>query len=192
MGTRGAFGVVIDGEEKIGYNQFDSYPDGRGLDVLRFARDVEDWDAVKRRARELRVVSRETPPTPEDVERLRDWTDLSVSGQSTDDWYCLTRSAHGNLGEILACGYVEDARHFPLDSLFCEWAYLLNLDAMILEVYMGFQREPHTSGRFAGRTGPGMSDGYVPVRMIGAWSLHELPTDADFVQTCNAAEEARV
>lgn len=38
MGTRGFVGFVIDGQEKIGYNHFDSYPDGLGVDVLSWLR----------------------------------------------------------------------------------------------------------------------------------------------------------
>ena len=39
MGTRGAFGVIIGEKEKIGYNQFDSYPEGKGIDNLQWLRE---------------------------------------------------------------------------------------------------------------------------------------------------------
>lgn len=39
MGTRGTWGFVADGDEKLTYNHFDSYPDGLGVDVLDALRE---------------------------------------------------------------------------------------------------------------------------------------------------------
>lgn len=211
MGTRGAFGFVIKGEEKIGYNQYDSYPEGRGVDVLKFLR-AADLEVVRNLAERLEVIDDNTPPTPEQVKALAPWTNLSVSGQSTDDWYCLTHRSHGDLGEILACGYIDDGRWFPLDSLFCEWAYVVDLDAGVLEVYKGFQEARPTMGRWAGRPTdeddqeayesqvaylkkhgreprPFESPKYKAVELIATYPLDDLPTDEDFVAKCDPPEE---
>lgn len=37
---------------------------------------------------------------------------------------------------------------FAADSLFCEWAYVLDLDRNVLEIYKGGQETPPSSGRF--------------------------------------------
>src|SRR5688572_15254939 len=66
MGTRGFMGVVIDGEMKIGYMHWDSYPDGVGKDVLETLRAlllVDTNDDVAKLARGLKVVKQDTPPT---------------------------------------------------------------------------------------------------------------------------------
>ena len=63
----------------------------------------------------------------------------------------LLRGTQGKPGKILRAGYYEDAKEFPLDSLFCEWGYLVDLDAGTLEVYRGFQKSSPTEGRWAGR-----------------------------------------
>jgi hypothetical protein len=42
-----------------------------------------------------------------------------------------------------------DSKGFLSDSLFCEWAYIINLDKEVLEVYEGFQEE-ESDNRFKG------------------------------------------
>lgn len=38
MGTRGAYGFYKDGQNKLTYNHFDSYPEGLGNTVVDFCR----------------------------------------------------------------------------------------------------------------------------------------------------------
>lgn len=46
----------------------------------------------------------------------------------------------------------ENERSFLTDSLFCEYAYLINLDSNKLEVYVGFNLNPNAPGRYAKNT----------------------------------------
>lgn len=192
MGTRGALGFVIDGEEKITYNHFDSYPSGLGVTVLNWLRKQTDWDAVKDQVRQLLVVDAESKPTQEQIDHLVKYANLNVADQNLDDWYCLLRETQGMPGLILEAGVVADAKEFPLDSLFCEWAYIVDFDHEKLEVYRGFQHEPHTSGRFHDR-GPlkqsYSGETYHPVKLVGAYSIRELPADATFEAQVDPQEE---
>lgn len=43
----------------------------------------------------------------------------------------------------------EDYHTFLYDSLFCEWAYIINLDTKKLEIYKGFNKNPNAKGRYA-------------------------------------------
>jgi hypothetical protein len=188
MGTRGAFGVIIGEKEKIGYNQFDSYPSGKGIENLRWLREAKLGD-VRRAAAVCNLVDDSTPPTPADVEWLKSVTDLAVSNQSTDDWYCLTRETHGDIEAMLSCGYIHDFHEFPLESLFCEWAYIVDLDANVFEVYEGFQQKKHREGRFADRAKKprGWEPAYqgdvfwYPVKLIASYPLDDLPSDEEFL-----------
>src|SRR2546429_2502797 len=56
-----------------------------------------------------------------------------------------SRDTQGSIEKMLACGYILDRHDFPLDSLFCEWAYMVDLDLCVFEVYQGFQSETHRS-----------------------------------------------
>ena len=42
-----------------------------------------------------------------------------------------------------------DEHRFLLDSLFCEFAYIINLDTNKLEYYEGFNLDPNAPGRYA-------------------------------------------
>lgn len=188
MGTRGLTGFIIDGEEKLGYQQYDSYPSGVGIETLAYLRFMsetpERWEKLVSDAHKLRVVSDATPPTAEDVEALKPFTDLAVGEQSANDWYCLTRNTQGKIDQILTCGYVEDHATFALDSLFCEWAYVIDLDAGNFEVYQGFQVQPHTLGRFASRPVNDRVVGgekYYPIALVASWPLSALPDDDTFL-----------
>ena len=44
---------------------------------------------------------------------------------------------------------MTDDHSFLLDSVFCEWAYIINLDTKELEVYRGWNEDPTAPGRYA-------------------------------------------
>lgn len=171
MGTRGTFGFRIDGEDKLTYNHFDSYPNGLGNTVVEFIRDVGDWDKVKELARNLQDVG-DREPTPEDIKACAPYMNLSVSNQDTKDWYCLLRQTQGNPAAILEIGLFQQENNFINDSLFCEYGYIINLDDMTFEVYEGFQKAKHNKGRYANN--PKDND-YYPSALVGTFPLNNIP-----------------
>jgi hypothetical protein len=185
MGTRGFIGFIVDGTEKIAYNHWDSYPAGLGLEVLHWLRG-EHLGFIQRKAAELRVVEPDSSPTEEEIQKLAQYTNRNVGGPSPrPTWYQVLRETQGNPGAMLDAGVIEDASGFPLDSLFAEWGYVVDLDASVFEVYEGFQRQPHSKGRFAGRgtPEPGASgSSYHPVALVASWPLSALPTDDEFMK----------
>lgn len=197
MGTRGFVGVVVGGEVKIGYNHFDSYPEELGKNTYRAVQRWQDGGGgeIEHRlgqARALKVVDTGTPPTAEQRDELAKFADLSVGDRSLTDWYCLLRNTQGDIDAILDCGYLEDAGDFPLDSLFCEWGYLVDFDQRRFEVYEGFRKEPPARGRWAHQRGDRdplpTGDTYHPVELIADWPLGALPaTLEEFLETVKKA-----
>jgi len=189
MGTRGFIGFVIDGEEKITYNHFDSYPNGLGMEVLTWFRDIlQSSVSYKSYIRNLKMVDGKSEPTEAQIKELRPYADLNVSQQSLKDWYCLLRRTQGDPGAILAAGYAIDSSDFPMDSLMCEWGYIIDTDTETFEVYEGFQKEPHNRGRFAHRPPVDLErhikifgHGYYPVALRAAWSFNAIPTGEEFL-----------
>lgn len=141
MGTRGVFGFHKNSVDKIRYNHYDSYPSGLGKDVKEFVtKHIDELNDISDR---IVLVDNKHPPTKKQIKECEKYTDLSVSEQSTKDWYCLLRGAQDNL-EAYADGlkYMEDGADFIKESLFCEWGYVINLDTNRLEIYKGFQNHP--------------------------------------------------
>lgn len=199
MGTRGAIAFVVDGVEKISYNHFDSYPDGLGLTMLEWLQSAaKDPAGLRKQAQDLRMVSEDAEPTPEEIAAFYDrygWSATAHGGtadlRENQKWYDLLHELQGKPGEILRAGISPDAASFPLDSLFCEWAYVVDLDGDgQFEVYEGFQHSPHDKGRFADRpeTVHGTVGSYYPVALVASWPLAQLPDKDEFLRAMPGEE----
>ena len=185
MGTRGAVGFVVGNKIKVSYNHFDSYPEGLGKDVVEFLRKVQTdkgLDTLKANAEKLVLVDQENKPTPALIKKYIKYADEGVASQSLKDWYCLLRNAQGveGLSEVYQ-GNLEhmiDSNSFLKDSLFCEYAYIVDVDKMQLDLFVGFQREAQDGPNPIGKE-PN-DDGYYPVRYLGSIDLTQpIPDDWD-------------
>lgn len=180
MGTRGFLGFVANGREIIAYNHFDSYPSRLGVETLIWLKTaLVDLDALRASVSALRIVDDGRPPTAEDVERLRPWTNIDVGKRSVTSWFCLTLGTMGDPAAILRAGVVEDASTFPLDSSDAEYGYVVDLDTETFEAYEGLQREPHDRGRFASCRSARI--GVHPCALVASWPLFALPTGAELI-----------
>jgi hypothetical protein len=202
MGTRGAIGFVIGGKTLATYNHYDSYPSELGnntLAALRTLLDTYTLDDLRTLVRGIRLVDESAKPTAEDIAALAPYTDLRVSNQSTEDWYCLMRGAQGDITAYLNAGVMIDSAEFLTDSLFCEYAYLINLDTQQFECYRGFnKRKPE--GRYAGSKPKGWKpeyagqEFYYGVGLIAVLSFDQISAGevTDLVPIYGALEAAAV
>ena len=115
MSTRGAVGIIFNGESKIGYSHYDSYPEGLGASVLEFLKK-HDMESLKYIFNEIKL----------DGDHNEVWN---------DNKNCFNYS-------------FADNEAFLYDSLFCEYAYIINLDTGNLEFYKGFNTNPKGKGRY--------------------------------------------
>ena len=197
MGTRNLIAVQVDGEYKVAqYGQWDGYPSGQGVDILNFLREFDLGVFVEK--------VRATVWLDKDVIQERwvecgaddsGWVGSDVSDKFDKFWPELSR---GFGSKILAfiwasapgvglCSHIE----FTSNGLFCEWAYVIDFDKGVLEVYEGFGEEPlDPSERFADSPiEPCGETQYYPVRLIASFPLDELPTDVEFIAACVTDEE---
>lgn len=149
MSTRGVIGLRYNGVDKISYNHFDSYLSQLGLHFLKALRGRNRQDLVEAYAR-MQLVGNETLPTPEQVENCRRYVEIPAASGATDSWFTLLRNAQGR-ADLWFSGlpFMVSAGDFLKDSLFCEWAYLLNLDEDVVEIYRGHNKDPDAPGRYA-------------------------------------------
>lgn len=200
MGTRGAFGYRIDGVDKITYNPCDSYPGGLGGNVAADLSDVlrdGRWDELVTKVRALELVDEDAPVSAEQRAQFAYLTSSNVGdGQS---WYNVLRKAQpseGGIWPMLDVGVMIDSYTFLANSLFCEWAYVVDLDDHVLEIYKGFvdkSADRTHLGRYVEGLAIAEDAEYMPVGLLLTVPLTVEALDA-FVanaeEACHAALQA--
>lgn len=160
MGTRGLIGFRLDGQDKLTYNHFDSYPEGLGKAIVKWCRKIRrrknGFEGIKQSVQDIQMVSEQGTPTKEQRVKCIELGlyDGNVSTGSEEDFYCLLRNAQGDLDAYLKAGLMTDGSNFIKNSLFCEYGYIINLDDMTLEIYRGFIKTPTGKGRYASKIKP--------------------------------------
>lgn len=163
MGTRGLAGFRLNSTDYLQYSHNDSYPNALGK---QFSSRLSKFQAGDLRAlvENVRVIDQdvvEKEPSPEDWEKYKQFADESLNRKS---WYVLLRNLQHDPITSIEAGVILLYNSFINDSLFCEWAYIANLDTEKLEIYKGFQTEIHTSGRYGTEVPNNMS--YYPCALI--------------------------
>ena len=173
MGTRGYI-AITKGNQFLGmYNHFDSYPSFLGANMIELMthlmRSKEDADKLFN----LEVVKAQDKPDESTLQKMKDggfWSNVS----SGDDWYSALRECQGEVLKYIEAGYIiadtSPEGCFMEDSLFCEYAYVLNLDTGILDFYEGFQKEVATKGLFAGKD---TGNDYQTCNLVSSYDLNE-------------------
>jgi hypothetical protein len=183
--------VISDGKTKVAqYCQWDGYPTGQGQDILKFFRN-NDLLKFKSALDKCVFIS------DDDVkEKLLEfgvsdgWMNMEQAKKFKAKYPQLSRDMGA---EVLAHIYnaetvsvvLTDNTNFAGDSLFCEWAYVLDLDANKLEVYKGFNQTPLSENdRFYSlqESIKKREEPYYPVKLIATYDLSSIPTDEDFEQ----------
>lgn len=199
MGTRGLFGMYSKGKTKANYNHYDSYPSGLGVDLLtelKTALKKQSIDKLRQRFNDIVLVKEsEGKPSQELINKYEKYGNPGVGGLSTnteiESWYQLLRNVQGTLEPYFNndVQHMIDGQDFIIDSLFCEYAYIINLDEELFEVYEGFQKSLHTQGRYA-KDEP--KEGYYPCKLIISYSFNNLPSNKKFIKDIDKITEENV
>jgi len=185
--------VVSGGKTKIAqYGQWDGMPTGQGVTVLKFLkRRRGKFEAFKKKLENCRFCN------AEDDKKIEEFF---KSIGSNDGWMTMDQSDkymnrdHGakildmvlkSKGEVL----LSDATNFSADSLFCEWAYVIDFDKNVLECYGGFNKEPVASdNRFKHLEDDRENKEYYCIALLKTYKLDELPTKKEFVKELEREE----
>ena len=169
MGTRNSTIVVQDGLMEVAqYGQWDGYPSNAGVGIVKFLQET-DINKFK-----------------EAVSNCTGFTDAEIDkGVTIADHPHLSRNhGYGILELITDANGLKLHRdtRFVADSLFCEWAYVIDLDKNKLEVYSGYNtKELPKNARF--KNLEHLRDGeYYPVKKVCEFKLDELPTTKEEIE----------
>lgn len=182
MGTRSSVIIIQNGKAKGYYNQYDGYPEGVGsevIDELVEIDKVKGWDVFKKNCKAVKLVDENKKPSKATIKKYIEngFYNSGVSSGKEEDWYCLLRELQNAkyIPNIMngKVKHMLNGTNFVKNSLFCEYAYVIDLDKMVLEFYDGFQKKPQIGNRF----GEEKNDGYYPCAKIGQIPLVGISED---------------
>lgn len=204
MGTRHLIAVQQDGEYKVAqYGQWDGYPEGQGLNILYLLKLEGFIDALRATLSRVRFVE----PEGRDKDFWDSYNAAAPEWSNEPDnrtdeqkrWFytyihrnlgaeILTNIVNSDDTEILLNNQIE----FSGDSLFCEYGYVIDLDANTFEVYRGFNKEPLAhDARFKDFKTPEnrVDKEYFPINLIVCYTLDALPTEEEFLADCEEDDD---
>lgn len=202
MGTRNLTMVINQkGETKVAqYGQWDGYPEGQGVTCLEFLTNC-DLDLFKKQLDKLEFF------TDEEIEKLDENFDLVLQERpylTRDLGAKILRAIHEGVWTTenhytgvkttkeFTVDKLVDNSDFAADSLFCEWAYVIDLQKETFEVYKGWNKDLiNENERFSSLEPQEKANGgiYHPIRLEKEFKLSELPTKEEFLEVLNQEED---
>lgn len=201
MGTRHLIAVQKDNEYKVAqYGQWDGYLDGQGRDILEFISIPENLQRLKKALSKVRFID-----DKKDKKFLDSYNKNAPSWSNEPDnrteeqkrWFNLYMTR--DLGAKILKNIVEsedkeiilrNSISFTGDSLFCEYAYVIDFDKNTFEIYIGFNKTTISKDeRFFGMEKEEKSDGYSPVSLWKSYPLDNLPTVQDLLKLAKEEED---
>src|SRR5688572_19951636 len=146
MGTRNLVCVVKGGEYKVAqYGQWDGYPTGQGETIVEFLLQRMDRAMFERHLDNTTVMTREEITAFWKKAGADDNGSIACSkaDDAEKDAPHMSRNTGAKILDYVQRTPYPKLQHeldFAGDSLFCEWAYVVDLDTDTLEVYKGFNK----------------------------------------------------
>lgn len=194
MGTRNLTCVFVNGEYKVAqYGQWDGYPSGSGVEVLDFCRSMNLGKFLES-LKNCYWISEEENKSRWSECGANDsgWVNSEVSAKHNQLYPENSRDTGSEILEIVynsekKIGLVNSI-DFAKDSLFCEWAYIIDLDKNKLECFEGFNKNKlEKSERFF--TEEPNKEGYYPIKINKYFDLDKLPSEEDFLLILEPRED---
>lgn len=181
MGTRHLTMILQDGGFKLTqYGQWDGYPAGQGKTICNFFQaNMDRLDEFRSKVKQLKYLTdAAVDAISTTYSAVNGMMKLDDANKMEKEWPQLDRDMGAGVLQFIldqppgAEVLIPDTS-FAGDGLFCEWAYVVNLDPDTLEVYKGFHKgllDP--AERFADLQDP--SSEYAPVKFVKSFPLSEL------------------
>jgi hypothetical protein len=182
MGTRHLIAVQKNNSYKVAqYGQWDGYLSGQGDSILKFFHE-NDLEVFRTKIDNCFFGTEEQINEAFAAYSTDGWMTFEQSKAFKESQFGhLSRDTGSDILDIIMKSdgplMMTDNIDFAKDSLFCEYAYVIDLNRNVLEVYEGFNEEPIEPGqRFYSEEN---KDGYYPVKLVKEYSLFDLPENFD-------------
>lgn len=205
MGTRNLIVAVKDGKVKVAqYCQWDGYFSGQGEDIASFIRTNLAEESTSKQFREN--IDKCVFVDSEFIKNAQAECGLDPNAEFVsygdpalerfhERYPQFNRDTGSGIFELILNGTFElnDRFDFGNDSVWCEYAYVLNLDTNILEIYTGFSKEladiPEMFRRWKGEPSP---SGYYPVQLYRLVTFQELWDNPNYMDELTEEYHAEV
>jgi len=188
MGTRHLTIVKHNGKTFGQYGQWDGYPEGCGVSVLWFIKERMDEKRLK-----VGLAAAKFLDTDEISARWKKhgadgsgFVNMEVASSFGREFPQLDSDMGSKILDYLQeseSPEVNDSLLFAADSLFCEWAWMLDLDNQTLRCFKGWNQKPLEDGQFFADMTPERQGEYWPVREVCSFQFDVAKTmsEADFL-----------
>lgn len=209
MGTRNLTMVIHQGKTRVAqYGQWDGYVEGQGHTILEFLKRLKKnktTESFKKHLLKVKFIDEkkrlEIDAFIEGIGSKNGWLDMEQSAKLHKAYPLLSRDNGAEILELVHKEknpdnlWVNDSTNFAADSLFCEYAYVIDFDKNVLEVYKGFVKTPlgknqrfNFLNEIAEKDRDNERDIYYPVRMAASFSLTKLPSLAVMIREVEGKE----
>ena len=192
MGTRNLTCVVSGGKYIIAqYGQWDGYPSGQGVTALEFLRKKGNQALLKAALNRCYYLTEEQMETASKQSGSENgWMTMEQAKKFHELLPYVNRDHGAKILEMVANSNapvgLQNSIEFAKDSLFCEYAYIVDFDVNTFEIFKGFNKNPVSKReRF---TGPADKE-YFPIAKIKTYLLDKLPTKTQFLKDLKKEEE---
>lgn len=184
MGTRGLFGLRKNNKDKTTYNHYDSYPSYLGEIMVEFIKNNslkkmnELYDKLIMIDEEFKTsqFTKEQKEKYKEFMKKQDFFSHTLDELNTCkdiSMYCFLYEFQGKLekyNEYPEIDLMIEYSDFIKNSLFCEWAYIINLDTNKLEIWKGGQKKPQKNNRY----GTKKWESYYPCKLIKEIKIEDI------------------
>jgi len=189
MGTRNLTCVVYNNDYKVAqYGQWDGYPEGQGANILYFLKNEMNRKLFIEKLNAITWISKEELEqrwVNAGATRGDNFVSMEVVRKHTQMYPESSRDTGAGILKIIQNSgkplKLKNDIDFAKDSVFCEYAYVINLDKNILEVYKGFNKFPLTKeDRFFDLQENNTE--FYPVKKIIEFDINNLPELEEFTK----------
>lgn len=191
MGTRNLIIVIKNQEVKIAqYGNSSGYPEVVGLDILNFISIERNLTELTNRLSKIYFMSEDDEKLYRSLENKMyegNLEEMKKANEEISEKFPLVVMDFGGkfLKEIIICDYekilLKNSINFAKNSLYCEWAYVIDLDKDIFEVYIGSNLlNLSENDRFFFLQDK--NEKYKPVKLIKSYNFKNLPNQLEFVE----------
>lgn len=171
MPTRYLTVVVKDGNTAIAqYGHFDGYPSGKGKEILETLR----CDTAQYIAKQLHRCVLLSDAEYRSYFKNHMLDEDALAEAHPNFWWEDGAALLKVLLETDLQLTIYSDYSFGYDSIQCEWAYVVDYDKQVFEIYKGWNQHPLAPNDRFYYNGY-QRDGFYPVRMVAEYSLNALP-----------------